>query len=144
MRKYDPAYLKLGFTWNHDTIDPRPQCVICYDILGNESMRPSKLTRHIETKHSHCRNKPVDLFQRKLLNMKSSINIVSHFVNINENAVYASYLISLRIARSGKPHTIGEDLVLPSIKDAVGTMFGEKEVKEIERIPLSNNCCPTN
>ncbi|CAF4946235.1 unnamed protein product [Pieris macdunnoughi] len=36
-------------------------------------------------------------------------------------------------------HTIGEDLVLPSIKDAVGVMFGEKEVKEIERIPLSNN-----
>jgi hypothetical protein len=82
---------------------------------------------------------PVDFFQRKLLNMKSSTNIVPHFVNINENAVYASYLISLRIARSGKPHTIGEDLVLPSIKDAVGTMFGEKEVKEIERIPLSNN-----
>lgn len=61
--------------------------------------------------------------------MKSSKNIVSHFININENAVYASYLISLRIARAGKPHTIGEDLVLPSIKDAVGAMFGEKEVK---------------
>lgn len=71
--------------------------------------------------------------------MTSSQNIVSHFVNINEKAVYASYLISLRIARSGKPHTIGEDLVLPSIKDTVGAMFGEKEGKEIERIPLSNN-----
>lgn len=47
VRKYDPAYLKLGFTWNHDTIDPRPQCVICYEILANESMRPSKWTRHI-------------------------------------------------------------------------------------------------
>ncbi|CAG4981385.1 unnamed protein product [Colias eurytheme] len=44
-----------------------------------------------------------------------------------------------RIARAGKPHTIGEDLVLPSIKDAVGAMFGEKEVKEIKRILLSNN-----
>uniref|UniRef100_A0A8C4S176 HAT C-terminal dimerisation domain-containing protein n=1 Tax=Erpetoichthys calabaricus TaxID=27687 RepID=A0A8C4S176_ERPCA len=102
------------------------------------SMRPSKLTRHIETKHSHFTNK-TDFFQRKLLDMKSSKNIVSHFININENAVYASYLINLRIARAGKPHTIGEDLVLPSIKDAVGAMFGEKEVKEIERIPLSNN-----
>ncbi|CAF4947251.1 unnamed protein product [Pieris macdunnoughi] len=139
VRKYDPEYLKLGFTWNHDTTDPRPQCVICYEILANESMRPSKLRRHLETKHSHSINKPVDFFQKKLLEMKSSKNIVSHFININENAVYASYLISLRIARAGKPHTIGEDLVLPSIKDAVGAMFGEKEVKEIERIPLSNN-----
>lgn len=139
VRKYDSEYLKLGFTWNHDALDPRPQCVICFEILANESLRPSKLTRHIETKHSHLKNKQVDFFQRKLLDMKSSKNIVSHFININENAVHASYLISLRIARAGKPHTIGEGLVLPSIKDAVGAMFGEKEVKEIERIPLSNN-----
>lgn len=64
MRKYNPEYLKLGFTWNHDTTDPRPQCVICYEILANESMRPSKLTRHIETKHSHSINMPVDFFQK--------------------------------------------------------------------------------
>ena len=71
--------------------------------------------------------------------MKSLKNIFSHFININENALYASYLISLRIARAGKPHTIGEDLVLPSIKDAVKAMFGEKEVKAMGSIPLSNN-----
>ncbi|KAG5885321.1 hypothetical protein JTB14_020693 [Gonioctena quinquepunctata] len=76
---------------------------------------------------------------RKLSEVKSSINIVSHFININQNATHASYLISLRIARAGKPHTIDEDSVLPSIKDAVGAMFGEKEVKEIESIPLSHN-----
>ncbi|CAK1552921.1 unnamed protein product [Leptosia nina] len=139
VRKYDPEYLKLGFTWKHGTTDTRTKCVIYYELLANESMRPSKLTRHIETKHSHSINKQVDFFQKKLLEMKSSKNIVSHFININENAVYASYLISLRIARAGKHHTIGEDLVLPSIKDAVGAMFGEQKIKEIERIALSNN-----
>ncbi|KRZ97669.1 Uncharacterized protein T08_959, partial [Trichinella sp. T8] len=45
----------------------------------------------------------------------------------------------LRIAQSGKFHTIGESLVLPSIKDAVGVMFGDKCLKEIELIPLSND-----
>ncbi|GBP20771.1 hypothetical protein EVAR_14497_1 [Eumeta japonica] len=39
----------------------------------------------------------------------------------------------------GKPHIVGEVLVLPSIKNALGAMFGEKVVKEIERMPLSNN-----
>lgn len=35
--------------------------------------------------------------------------------------------------------TFGEDLLLPSIEDVVGAMFGEEEVYEIERIPLSKN-----
>ncbi|KAL1229473.1 Zinc finger BED domain-containing protein [Trichinella spiralis] len=39
--------------------------------------------------------------------------------------MHASYLISLRIAQSGQPLTIGESLVLPSIKDAVGVLFGD-------------------
>lgn len=139
VRKYDIEYLKLGFTWNQDAVDPRPQCVVCFEILANESMRPSKLSRHIETKHSNLKNKSVDFFKRKLMDMKTSKNVLSHFTNINEKATYASYLISLRIARAGKAHTIGENLVIPSIKDAVGAMFGEKEVREVERIPLSND-----
>ncbi|KAL1240890.1 SCAN domain-containing protein [Trichinella spiralis] len=53
--------------------------------------------------------------------------------------MHASYLISLRIAQSSKPHTNGESLVLPSIKDAVGVLFGDKCLKEIELIPLSND-----
>ncbi|KAL1232541.1 Zinc finger BED domain-containing protein [Trichinella spiralis] len=53
--------------------------------------------------------------------------------------MHASYLISLRITQSGQPHTIGESLVLPSIKDAVGVLFGDTYLKEIELIPLSND-----
>ncbi|CAB3221625.1 unnamed protein product [Arctia plantaginis] len=74
----------------------------------------------------------------KLLDMKSSKNIRAHFININENDSYASYLISLMIAWPGNPHSIGEGLMLPSLKDAVEAMFGEKKVQEIKRIPLSN------
>lgn len=43
--------------------------------------------------------------------MDTSNKIVSHFININENTSYASYLISLRIGKAGKPHTIGANLV---------------------------------
>ena len=53
--------------------------------------------------------------------------------------MYASYLISLRTAKTGKPHTIGETLALPAIKDTVEGFFGDKSKKEIELIPISNN-----
>ena len=40
VRKYlKLAYSKLGFIWNHNTNDPFPQSVTCYEILASESMR---------------------------------------------------------------------------------------------------------
>ncbi|VVC26610.1 Hypothetical protein CINCED_3A003091 [Cinara cedri] len=38
---------------------------------------------------------------------------------------------------TGRPHTIGESLILPSIKDAVAIAFDQKSLKEVEW--LSNN-----
>jgi hypothetical protein len=35
-RKYDSAYLELGFTWCGDTSEQKPQCVVCYEVLSNE------------------------------------------------------------------------------------------------------------
>ena len=63
LRKYDHDYLKMGFTWNEDEQDPRPRCIICYDQLANESMRPNKLLRHFESKHSELKNKPLDFLR---------------------------------------------------------------------------------
>ncbi|XP_026821623.1 zinc finger BED domain-containing protein 5-like [Rhopalosiphum maidis] len=138
-RKYDSEYLKIGFSWNEDIDDPRPQCIICYEMLANESMRPNKLRRHIETKHFDLKDQPLSYFETKLKELKTSKTKIMQFTKVNEKAMHASYLISLRIAKAGKPHTIGENLVLPAIKDAVGVMFGDKSSKDVEMIPLSND-----
>ena len=132
-------YLKMVFTWNEDEQDPRPRCIICYDQLANESMRPNKLLRHFESKHSELKNKPLDFFERMLGRLKKGQGVMQRFGNLNEKALYVSYLISLRIAKAGKPHTIGETLVLPSIKDAVRVFFGNRSEQEIDSIPISNN-----
>ena len=52
-RKYSEEYLKFGFTSivNNDT--EKPQCVLCNVVLSAESLKPSKLKRHLETKHSN-------------------------------------------------------------------------------------------
>jgi hypothetical protein len=56
--------------------------------------------------------------------------------SVNSKALEASYLLSLRKAKTGKPHSIGE-YILPAIKDLVKNMFGKKLLKDIDLIPLS-------
>ncbi|CAH1959448.1 unnamed protein product [Acanthoscelides obtectus] len=52
----------------------------------------------------------------------------------NDDGLRASYNISLPIAKSGKPHTIGEKLILPAVEEVLKTASDI-----IKRIPLSNN-----
>jgi hypothetical protein len=118
-RKYDSSYLELGFTWCGDDSEQKAQCVLCYEVLSNERMKPAKLRRHLENKHCDVKNKPTEFFQRRLGTLNYGKDIVSALGSINSKALEASYLLSLRIAKTGKPHSIGENLLLPAIKDVV-------------------------
>lgn len=44
----------------------------------------------------------------------------------------------MQIAKGGKPHTIGENLVFPAIKGADGAMFSDNSSKDVKMI-LSND-----
>lgn len=139
-RKYDASYLSYGFTYNEiDDNEVRPQCVICLETLSHHSMKPSLLKRHFQTKHESYKDKPLEFFKRKESSLKGSKTNITSFTSLNLKAVEASYKVSLRIAQEGKPHTIGETLILPSAKDIVLTMLGEKEAKQIDALSLSNN-----
>ena len=61
-RLCNAEYLKFGFTFAGNENNPRPQCLVCGDILANESMVPSKLKRHLSTNHSNLITKPVEYF----------------------------------------------------------------------------------
>ena len=50
----------------------------------------------------------------------------------------ASYMVSYRVARTCKPHTIVEDLILPAAADMAWTMLGEKAKKPTQMMPSSN------
>jgi len=105
-------------------------------------MKLSLLIRHLETKHADCKNKECDFFERLVRN-NENMSILTLYIKPanknNQNAIEASYRISYRIAKYGKNHTIAENLIFPCIKDTVQCMFGEKNVKKINSIPLSNN-----
>ena len=51
----------------------------------------------------------------------------------------ASYRVSLLIAKARKPHTIGEELIMPCAKEMVSLIIGEDMVSKLGIVPLSNN-----
>ncbi|CAH1987300.1 unnamed protein product [Acanthoscelides obtectus] len=57
----------------------------------------------------------------------------------NDDDLRTSYNISLLIAKSGKPHTIGEKLILPAVEEVFKTVLHKPASDIIKRIPLSNN-----
>ena len=64
-RKYDISYIKYGCVATGDSEVQNPLCVLCGETLANEVMKPSKLQRHLTTKHPSHKDKPVDFFDRK-------------------------------------------------------------------------------
>nr|XP_055067936.1 zinc finger BED domain-containing protein 5-like [Misgurnus anguillicaudatus] len=138
-RKYDEAYLSLGFTVGVVGADERPMCVLCLKTLAADSMRPNKLRRHLETKHPKHINKPLDFFRRKLSEYRQQENQMIKSAAFNRNAQMASFKVAHRIAQCKKPHTIAEQLILPSAIDMVSIMLDETSAAKLKAIPLSND-----
>ena len=63
-RKYQESYLNYGFIATADSHSPNPCCIVCGDWLPNEAMKPSKVLRHMETKHPSLKDKPLEFFKR--------------------------------------------------------------------------------
>jgi hypothetical protein len=57
----------------------------------------------------------------------------------DDDGLQASYNISLLIAKSGKPHTIGEQLIFPAIGEVLKAVLHKTANDILKRIPLSNN-----
>jgi len=139
-RKYCPEYLQYGFTFIGTEEEPIPQCVLCFETLANESMKPSKLRRHISTKHPETLNKPLMFFQSKKKELNSTRSNMENVASGqgNKNITMASYQLSLLIAKNSAPHTAGENLILPGAKIISSLLLDEKADQQICQISLSN------
>ena len=115
VRQFNCTYLKFGFTTApHDAICP--MCLVCGSIFSNEAMKPSRLQHHLNRMHS---NKIGSDFKKLRYEEAKETTNQSLFRQTDKQQEYgltASYNISKLIAKTVKPHTIGEDLVLPAVK----------------------------
>ncbi|XP_071402312.1 SCAN domain-containing protein 3-like [Centroberyx affinis] len=136
-RKYDESYIKYGFITTDDSHAPSPLCVICGDKLSNEAMKPSKLLRHLESKHPALKDKPIEFFERKRREQAGQKEVLRATTSTNAAALRASYLVASRIAKAKKPFTVGEELILPACKDMCRELLGEAAANKMAQVPLS-------
>ncbi|CAH1957660.1 unnamed protein product [Acanthoscelides obtectus] len=105
-------------------------------------MKPSKLQDHLRRCHPDKTEKDLKYFQTLKDKFQKRPTLDRMFASTsqrNDDGLRASYNISLLIAKSGKPHTIGEKLILPAVEEVLKTVLHKPVSDIIKRIPLSNN-----
>ncbi|XP_044285324.1 zinc finger MYM-type protein 6-like [Varanus komodoensis] len=139
VRHYNKEYLKLGFTVAPGSEQsPRPLCVVCSEILSNDAMKPSKLARHLRSKHNDLIDKPAEFFEG-LHNQMKSQKIQIQKMTGDKPLLQASYLVALQILKTKKLFTIGEELIKPCILDVTREILGPQAAEKLEAITLSDN-----
>ena len=140
-RKYNEEYLQYGFTEAAENGQVVPQCVICFEKLRNDALRPNRLKRHLQTKHPLHQTKPLNFFQSKKDSFKKMKIICAENFGQSSSAevVEASYEIAQMIAQAKKPHNIGESLIKPCTLKASSLVLGESNSKKLAKISPSDS-----
>ena len=109
--------------------------------FSNEAVKPSRISDYLDKKHADIKDKPVVFFQDLKDKFRKRNTTTSMMTNCSElvgRGLLASYKVFYLIAKCGKPHTIGENLIFPAVKEIMSIMFSNP-VDIISNIPLSNN-----
>ncbi|CAH1107038.1 unnamed protein product [Psylliodes chrysocephalus] len=89
---------------------------------------------HLKAIHSELDNKPHEYFERKKQELELQTKTFKQNFIPNKSLLKCSYLVALRIAKTKKSFTTGENLI-----DVCLEMFGQAAVDKIKSIPLSND-----
>jgi chromosomal replication initiation ATPase DnaA len=106
MVKYQEPFLKYGFYFTVKDNVQKPMCLSCREVYAATSFKQSNLKRHQKAAHPETTDQPVDYFQKLIPDTELEQFIPS-------KCLEASYKISMNIARAGKNHSIGENLLSP-------------------------------
>ncbi|XP_042228309.1 SCAN domain-containing protein 3-like [Homarus americanus] len=104
-------------------------------------MKRGRLENHLKAKHSIHVNSKLEYFKslKEKFEKRSTINsLFSARSASKDRGLEASYEISLLIAKCGKNHTIGENLIKPAITTFLKVGL-EKDDQDLKSMPLSNN-----
>ncbi|CAH1970679.1 unnamed protein product [Acanthoscelides obtectus] len=105
-------------------------------------MKPSKLQDHLRRCHPDKTDKDLKYLQTRKDKFQKRPTLDKMFASTsqrNDDDLRACYNISLLTAKSGKPHTIREKLILPAVEEVLKTVLHKPASDIIQRIPLSNN-----
>ncbi|KFD48236.1 hypothetical protein M514_15905, partial [Trichuris suis] len=141
-RQYNAEYLKYGFVASPGNMQA-PMCLLCERKFSNASMRPCKMVKHLYSMHPDKASKNLAYFQslheRFLRRPTLERSFPSTSRTQEHDGLLASYNISLLIAKSGKAHTIGEELLIPVISEVLNTVLHTPAADVIKKVSLSND-----
>ena len=108
-------------------------------ILGNDSLKPSKLKRRKELKHKENTDS-VETFKTKRdrYDVRETLPALG-FSLTSQLLLRASYEVSLIIAKAKAPHTASEKLIKPSAVKMAQILLGRNQAKRIDSVPLSDD-----
>lgn len=136
-RKYLEEYLEYGFIASEKD-ELLPFCLMCSTTLSNESMNPSKLKRHLETKHPDHKNKPIIFFETLRSDLQKQSKKLKKFTAVSDQAQFASFKIAQLLAKKKKSHAEAENVIMPALKIAAECMLTNEAVEKFKNIPLSS------
>ena len=102
-------------------------------------MAPTKLKRHLTTKHPELSSKTKQYFKRALAFNKRQTSLFSQKFKLSDKAQEASYAVAEIVASKTKSHTITKIVILSACQQIVRITFGEDGVSELNKISLSDN-----
>ena len=139
IRFWNDSYVQYGFTKviGCDKLD-NAQCTLWNTILGNNSLKPSKLKRHKELKHKENTDSVKFKAKRARYDMRGTLPALG-FCLTSQPLLRASYEVSLRIAKAKAPHTAGEKPIKPCAVKMAQILLGRNEAKRIDSVPLSDD-----
>ena len=116
-----------------------------FSNLSNDSLRPTRLQRHLQTKHSSHQDKPLAFFQSKKDSFKK-MRIASKetFCLLpSAGVVEASFEIAYIIAQAKKPHNAVETLIKPYMIKAASLVLGVASSSKLAKISISDSTIKT-
>ena len=116
-------------------------CLVCEKNFSNEAMKPFRLLEHLQKIHSDKSGKTLAFFHslRDQFLKRKTMNMFTSSSKNSDDSQKAYWNISLLIAKASKPHTIGEELILPAVKEVIKTVLHESPEQVIKSIPLSES-----
>ncbi|KFD46691.1 hypothetical protein M513_12401 [Trichuris suis] len=138
-RQYSTEYLKYGFIRAPGN-KQLPMCMMCEKVFSNEAMKPSRLKEHLMRCHPDKRTKDAAYFrslQEKIPKRRTLPGIMATSSRIEHDCLLVSYRLALMIAKAGKAHSIGEELILPAAAEIIETVLHQPARATIDKIPLS-------
>ncbi|KAJ7319886.1 hypothetical protein JRQ81_019397, partial [Phrynocephalus forsythii] len=118
-----------------------PMCFLCNRVLNNDALKPSRLEDHLKC-HPDKTDKDLTYFKTLKEKLQKRTTLDSMLTSTSKrdyDVLRVSYNISQLIAKSGKPHSTGEQLILPAIEEILKPILHKPTYDIFKRIPLSNN-----